>query len=143
MSFDTITVHCRRLVDAADLELDRPEAQGARNNFMFEIDGLAFDVFSPSTMSAEALAELREDLGEEFAALCTLPESVLSSIEIQLVGERHAPDVTAYDWAAHLAVAFEGTWKSEAGDAGDERASPDAERAEALELLRAHVVALD
>ena len=143
MSFDTITVHCRHLVDAADLELDRPDEQGARNNFMFEIDGLAFDVFSPSTMTAEALTELREDLGDEFDALCTLPQSVLSSIEIQLVGERHAPDVTAYDWAAHLAVAFEGTWASEAGDTGDELSCPAAERAEALDLLRAHVVALD
>ncbi len=143
MSFDTITVHCRRLVDAAHLELDRPDEQGARNNFMFEIDGLAFDVFSPSTLSAGSLAELREDLGDEFDALCTLPELVLSAIEIQLVGERNAPDVTAYDWAAHLAVAFEGTWASAAGDAGDERSCPDAERAEALELLRAHVVSLD
>lgn len=143
MSFATITVHCRRLIAASALELEAPAAPGAANNFMFEIDGLAFDVFSPSTMSEQELGALRDDLGEEFEALCALPPGVLSAVEIQLVGERHAPAVTEHDWAAHLAVAFEGTWASEAGETGDELSCPDAERAEALELLRANVVALE
>lgn len=143
MAFSPITVHCRALVDAAALELAPADAPGAGSNFTFEIDGLAFDVLTPSTLPEAVLAARREDLGEAFAARCALPPGVVSSVEIQLVGERQRPEVTEYDWAAHLATAFEGTWTSEDGSSGDEAGCPPQERAEALELLRAGAVSLE